>query len=551
MEQFTNQQSVQPISTQSNLELTPQAQDGSESIHVSADTLVSLASTATSSVVSTSLPALSDTSTPHSVSSVAAAASVTTTVNSAQNNVSQSSVQSLQEALNPVLPSATVGSIEVDGVQIEMLSLAQLKANALVLEEVQKAAKAAKAQKTKVARKTRKSKTSDLVDHTEGEEKAKRPRRKKTEPQEQVSQESAEAKIESNLSSKLDPQSQTALSSEENTQSLVHHEDEASLLQANDAHAGGSAVCKAAQNSELLSSNLEQADSENQAQGALSESQTQGAEGVLISSLTEETSPNAAQTLLNRIIAHVEHFENQASQVDDDVLTQQAEAALESSSTLTFDESVTNNLVQTEQTETQWEEFEELSEEQMEHYRQMGLQEGDICPVCSNGILTMRHSFKSDFLGCSNFPVCKFHLFTGKRSAVTTLKELSSLCPVCHGNLEVKKGRFGIFIGCSNYPSCNYVYHREDSGSHKEIDCPVCGKGKLVERRGRNGRSFYGCNCYPECSFSVFGVPVEEKCPDCGFPVMYKKKTKQGTALICGNPLCSSRRKRTRRLVKA
>lgn len=524
MEQFTNHQSVKSTSTQSNLVLTPQAQDGSEANHVSADTLVSLASTATSSVVSTSLPDLSEPANTNSVSSVSAAGTVTTTiVNSAQNNVVQGSVQSLQEKLTPVLPSATVGSIEVDGVQIEMLSLAQLKANALVLEEAQKAAKA---QKTKVARKTRKSKTYDLVDYTEGEKKAHRPRRKKTGTKEQQIQESDEAKIESKLSSKVEPQAQTALSSKIETQAKA---------------------AEGVESSKTL--NVESVDSSKVQAAEIEDSRKpQGVEGVdLAASLTEETPPNAAQTLLNRIIAHVEHFENQASQVDDDVLTQQAEAALESSSTLTLDDSVNCNLVQTE---PQWEDFEELSEEQLEHYRQMGLQEGDICPVCSNGILTMRHSVKSDFLGCSNFPVCKFHLFTGKRSAVTTLKELSSLCPFCQGNLEVKKGRFGIFIGCINYPSCNYVYHREENVSHKEIDCPVCGKGKLVERRGRSGRNFYGCNCYPECSFSVFGVPVEEKCSECGFPVMYKKKTKQGTALICGNSLCSSRRKRTRRLIK-
>lgn len=32
-----------------------------------------------------------------------------------------------------------------------------------------------------------------------------------------------------------------------------------------------------------------------------------------------------------------------------------------------------------------------------------------------------------------------------------------NVCPECGGNLDEKKGKFGVFIGCSNYPKCKYT----------------------------------------------------------------------------------------------
>lgn len=36
-------------------------------------------------------------------------------------------------------------------------------------------------------------------------------------------------------------------------------------------------------------------------------------------------------------------------------------------------------------------------------------------------------------------------------------KQGSSICPICGGNLMERNGRFGKFIGCSNYPNCKYT----------------------------------------------------------------------------------------------
>lgn len=35
--------------------------------------------------------------------------------------------------------------------------------------------------------------------------------------------------------------------------------------------------------------------------------------------------------------------------------------------------------------------------------------------------------------------------------------EANGICPRCHGQLVIRKGRYGQFIGCSNYPNCKYT----------------------------------------------------------------------------------------------
>ena len=138
--------------------------------------------------------------------------------------------------------------------------------------------------------------------------------------------------------------------------------------------------------------------------------------------------------------------------------------------------------------------------------------------------------------------------FTAASSPVSTLKVLKSLCPKCQSPLAVKKGRYGLFVGCSNYPDCNYTH--KETEQEQAISCPICSKGTLEKRRTYNGRIFYGCSHYPKCNFLLSGVPVLRTCKECGFPLSFKKKVKAGMALVCGNTLCSSRRKRKYELIE-
>ena len=190
----------------------------------------------------------------------------------------------------------------------------------------------------------------------------------------------------------------------------------------------------------------------------------------------------------------------------------------------------------------------ELSAEDLERFSKMSLKEGDLCPACSQGTLVLRKNDKVQFLGCSCYPSCKMRYFTAASSPVSTLKILKSLCPKCQSPLAVKKGRYGLFVGCSNYPDCNYTH--KETEQEQAISCPICSKGTLEKRRTYNGRIFYGCSHYPKCNFLLSGVPVLRTCKECGFPLSFKKKVKAGMALVCGNTLCSSRRKRKYELIE-
>lgn len=185
----------------------------------------------------------------------------------------------------------------------------------------------------------------------------------------------------------------------------------------------------------------------------------------------------------------------------------------------------------------------ELTAEEQARYSSMELKEGDPCPHCGQGTLVVRHTEHVDFLGCTCFPSCKLKVFLHRLNQVTTMQVLKSTCPQCSKPLAVKKGRYGLFIGCSNYPECTYVF-KEQNEDLPKIVCPQCHKGQLEARRARSGSIFFGCNAYPKCAFILPGRPVLSPCPECGFSLRFQKKVKAGIAIVCGNPLCDSRRRR-------
>ena len=99
----------------------------------------------------------------------------------------------------------------------------------------------------------------------------------------------------------------------------------------------------------------------------------------------------------------------------------------------------------------------------------------------------------------------------------------------------LKTGRFGEFTACSNYPACKYVKQKTIG-----VKCPECSEGEVIERRSARGKTFYGCNRYPDCNFVAWGKPVAEKCPECGSPYMVEKWLKAGPVWQCPNPSAST-----------
>jgi DNA topoisomerase-1 len=65
--------------------------------------------------------------------------------------------------------------------------------------------------------------------------------------------------------------------------------------------------------------------------------------------------------------------------------------------------------------------------------------------------------------------------------------------------------------------------------------CPLCG-GKMVLKKSKRGRSFYGCSQFPACNFMTWNVPVAETCPKCG-ATLFQKGGKSGK-LVCEKPDC-------------
>ena len=100
--------------------------------------------------------------------------------------------------------------------------------------------------------------------------------------------------------------------------------------------------------------------------------------------------------------------------------------------------------------------------------------------------------------------------------------------------LVKKHGRFGEFIGCSNYPKCKYT-----RPITMGIKCPKCNEGEFVRRgsAGKGGRGrprvFYGCSRYPDCDFTTPHMPIAEPCPKCGAPFIVEKRSKIGTVRTC------------------
>ncbi len=103
-------------------------------------------------------------------------------------------------------------------------------------------------------------------------------------------------------------------------------------------------------------------------------------------------------------------------------------------------------------------------------------------------------------------------------------KETGETCPECGSPLVIRKGRYGEFTACSNYPNCKYI-KKEKKEEKVIMDCPKCGNGKVIEKKTRRGKIFYGCSNYPKCDFATWDMPVNEKCPECGSILVDHKGT--------------------------
>lgn len=161
------------------------------------------------------------------------------------------------------------------------------------------------------------------------------------------------------------------------------------------------------------------------------------------------------------------------------------------------------------------------------------------CPECKKANLVIRFGKTGEFLGCPNYPECKFTCNIERSpegeiqcKEIEKPQLLNVACPNCGKPLRQLIGKFGPFIACSGYPECKYI-HQTKAG----FPCPQCG-GDIVKRRWRGG-TFWGCSNYPKCKFAVFGDIEETPCPLCKLPFLIKKVAKDGTVtLMCSDKKC-------------
>ena len=98
----------------------------------------------------------------------------------------------------------------------------------------------------------------------------------------------------------------------------------------------------------------------------------------------------------------------------------------------------------------------------------------------------------------------------------------------------IKSGRFGKFLACPNYPDCKTT--KPLVKEIEDIPCPKCGN-KILERKSRTGKIFYGCEKYPECDFASWDKPTGKVCEKCG-SYMIVKKYQRGGKEYCSNEAC-------------
>jgi DNA topoisomerase I len=119
-------------------------------------------------------------------------------------------------------------------------------------------------------------------------------------------------------------------------------------------------------------------------------------------------------------------------------------------------------------------------------------------------------------------------------------KPTGKKCPQCGADIIVRLGRFGKFYACPNFPKCRYTEPLKENNLN--LNCPKCQEGKVVAKRTKRKKIFYGCNKYPKCDFALWDKPVADaepgmikKCEKCGSPLVETK----GKQVKCSNKECN------------
>ncbi len=121
------------------------------------------------------------------------------------------------------------------------------------------------------------------------------------------------------------------------------------------------------------------------------------------------------------------------------------------------------------------------------------------------------------------------------KNLMTEMTDLD--CPDCGKKLLKRLGKFGFFLACSGFPDCRHT-ESISLGACVRDNC----SGKIIARKTRKGREFYGCSKYPACDFISWDPPAKDKaCPKCNHILFETGNKKNGYFLECKHEGCGHR----------
>ncbi len=106
-------------------------------------------------------------------------------------------------------------------------------------------------------------------------------------------------------------------------------------------------------------------------------------------------------------------------------------------------------------------------------------------------------------------------------------------CEKCGRMMVYKMGRYGKFLACPGFPECrNAKPIIKEAGAN----CPKC-DGKILVKKSKKGKTYYGCEHNPTCDFMTWDTPVAQKCPQCN-GLMLENKFRGKKRTYCANEKC-------------
>jgi DNA topoisomerase I len=193
-----------------------------------------------------------------------------------------------------------------------------------------------------------------------------------------------------------------------------------------------------------------------------------------------------------------------------------------------------------------------VAHETMERVKPAQVETEHICPNCGKPMM-LRQSKRGPFLGCSGYPKCKTVLNIDEEGNPVAAPErpqpvvTDQACPKCGKPLVEREGRLGKFLGCSGYPKCKTIVNlpgQEGAAQNGAagnvpigVKCPKDG-GEIVAKKTRYG-ALYICSNEPTCDFKSWSRPLDQPCPQCGWPLGEVSYRGRVTGQIkCTNPDC-------------